>query len=51
MKPEVKKFGTEQIKKKARESLIARLEQEKKAVADREAMRQKTAEKKQNMEL
>lgn len=51
MKPEVKKTGTEQIKKKAKESLIARLAQEKKAVADREAMRKKPAEKKQDMEL
>lgn len=51
MKPEVKRSGTEQIKRKAKESLLVRLEREKRAVAERESMKQKSTEKKQNMEL
>lgn len=51
MQPEVKKAGTEEIKKKAKESLLGRLKENKKTVAERETNRRKPEERKQNMEL
>ena len=51
MKPEVRKTSTEQIKEKARTSIIAKLNRSKAEVATSEAARKQTAHRKQDMEL
>lgn len=52
MKPEVKKAGTEQIKKKAKTSIIDRLNRHKAEISEREAKQShREITKKQNMEL
>ena len=52
LKPEVKKAGTEQIKKKAKSSIIEQLSRKKKEIAEREVSRTNPAKsKKQDMEL
>ena len=52
MKPEVKKAGKEQIAKKARGSVLERLNQHKAEIAERETVdRHRTSRSKQNMEL
>ena len=51
MQPEVKQVGKEQIQKKAKESIIAFLNQSKQDSARREENRKKQQQKKQDMEL
>ena len=52
MKPEVKKAGTEQIKKKAKSSIIEQLSRKKKEIAECEVSRIDQAKSiKQDMEL
>ena len=52
MKPEVKKAGTEQIKKKAKSSIIEQLSRKKKGMAEREVSRTiPVKNKKQDMGL
>ncbi len=51
MKPEVRKTGTEQIKKKAKTSVVEKLKRNKAEVNAREAGRNQTQNKQQNMEL
>ena len=51
MQPEVKQAGKEQIQKKAKESIIAFLNQSKQDSARREENRKKQQQKKQDMEL
>lgn len=51
MKPEVRKAGTEQIKKKAKTSVVEKLKRNKAEVNAREAGRKQAQSKQQNMEL
>lgn len=51
MKPEVKKEGIEQIKKKARSSILEKLNRNKAEIAERDAMKNKMPIRKQEMDL
>ena len=51
MKPDIRKAGTEQIKKKAKTSIVEKLKRSKAEVNAREAGRKRDQNKQQNMEL
>ena len=51
MKPEIRKNGTEQIKQKARTSILEKLNRNKAEIAERDAMKNKIPLRKQEMDL